>query len=94
MIYFIRPELKNHHFEVLTRKYCSIFTKEDPRTYIILPKTDGKDQTTAKGKFIDKYRNWRTAQKKLGLISKKKNVNSDDEDQENLIGKIKFFFKI
>lgn len=57
------PELKNHHFEILTKKFCCIFKKESPETYFIPPKTTGKNQTIARGKFVDKYRNWRTAQK-------------------------------
>ncbi|XP_067207639.1 uncharacterized protein [Linepithema humile] len=73
------PELKNYHFEILTNKLCDVFTKETPETYFIPPKTENKNQTISRGKLVDKYRNWRTAQKELGLIESK---NSEVESEE------------
>ena len=73
-----RPELKNYHFEILTNKFCDIFTKESPESYFIPPKTESTNQTIARGKFVDKYRNLRTALKDIGLLDLK---NSDDESE-------------
>ena len=77
-INLFRPELKNYHFEILTNKFCDIFTKESPESYFIPPKTESKNQTIARGKFVDKYRNFRTALKDIGLLDFK---NSDDASE-------------
>ncbi|XP_051168151.1 uncharacterized protein LOC127285960 isoform X2 [Leptopilina boulardi] len=79
------PELKNHHFLILTKKFCAIFKKEAPDSYFIPPKTEGKNQTISRGKFVDKYRNLRTTQKELGFFDSK---NSDHEEDESDINDI------
>lgn len=79
----------------MTKKFCCIFKKESPETYFIPPKTTGKNQTIARGKFVDKYRNWRTAQKELGLVHSKKSVNNhDSENEENSVNEVNSDCKI
>lgn len=89
--FLFRPELKNYHFKILTDKLCAIFTKEAPETYFIPPKTESKNQTIARGKFVDKYRNWRTAQKELGLIESK-NFEVQGGEEKNCARKKDFIY--
>ncbi|XP_043478594.1 uncharacterized protein LOC122508962 isoform X2 [Leptopilina heterotoma] len=74
--------MQNHHFNILAKKIVEVFPKEDERIYYIPPKTDGPQQLLSRGKLPDKYRNWITAQKKIGFSREKETDEQCDDGEQ------------